>query len=202
MDMDVLSVSVDDSRGEMDSHADTGVGGRNTVLIDDTGYRVQVNAFSPEHEPMEGIPIGTVASAYECEDTGQTYILVWHQFLYFGDRMPVILLNGNQIRAHGHVVEDVPQQFDENSGHCITTSCGLKIPMKLKGIVSYIPMRKPTDQELAPNFCEWIDMTSDEDWDPHSQDYAAAEEQAQDRNIGATDARTPMRDVTNLEDEE
>jgi hypothetical protein len=189
MDMDVLSVRVEDNRGKMDSQADTRVGGQNiTVLIDDTGYRVRVNAFSPEHEPMEGILIGTVASPYECEDTGQTYILVWHQFLYFGDQMPVTLLSGNQIRAHGHTMEDIPHQFNENSGHCIKMSCGLKIPLQLKGVLSYIPMRKPTDKELTPNYCEWIEMTSDEDWDPHSQDFAVAEENAIDRNVGAADA--------------
>jgi hypothetical protein len=146
MDMSVLSVTVDDSRGELNSHADTGVGGSNTVLIDDTGFRVRVNAFSPEHEPMKDIPIGSVASAYDCEETGQTYILMWHQFLYFGDCMPVTLLNGNQMRANGHIVEDVPKQLDESSGHSMTTSCGLTIPLKLKGVLSYIPMRKPTDK--------------------------------------------------------
>ena len=81
MDMNILSLSVDKNRVEMDSHAGTRIGGRNTVLIDDTGHRVRVNTFSPEHEPMEGIPIGTVALAYDCGDTGQTYILVWHRLL-------------------------------------------------------------------------------------------------------------------------
>jgi hypothetical protein len=153
---------------------------------------------------MEGIR--TIASAYECEDMGQTYILVWHQFLYFGDQIPVTLLNGNHIRAHGYAIEDVPCQYDENSGHCITTSCGLNIPMKLKGILSYFPMRKPTDQELTPNYCKWIDMMPDKDWDPHSEDFAMAEEQAQDRNVSATGTtnatRAPMCGVTNIIDEE
>jgi hypothetical protein len=163
MDMSVLSITMDDDQGELDLHADTGVGGSNTVLIDDTGFRVQVNEFSLEHEPMKDIPIGSVASAYKCEDTGQTYILLWHQFLYFGDRIPVMLLNGNQMQANGHTVEDIPKQFDESSGHSITTSCGLTIPLKLKGVLSYIPMRKLMHKELKPYHCEWIKMTSDED---------------------------------------
>lgn len=196
MDMDILyAEGNDDNRGELDTHADTGVGGRNTILLHDSGDRVRVNAFSPEHEPMTDIPVGTVASAYDCEKTGQTFILLWHQFLYFGDRMPVSLINCNQIRAHGHTVQDVPKQYDEKSCHCIKTECGLSIPLKMKGVLSYIPMRRPTEAELDEKNCERIEMTSDHTWDPHSQDFEYDEGQAHQYSVSA--AGRPLMDITN-----
>jgi hypothetical protein len=146
MDTEILYEPDDDANwGKLDTHADTGVGGANTILLHDSGDRVQVNAFSPEHEPMSNIPVRTVASAYDCEETGQTFLLTWHQFLYFGDMMPMSLIHCNQVRAHGHTVQDVPKQYDDKSCHCITTECGLTIPLQMNGVLSYIPMRLPTE---------------------------------------------------------
>ena len=74
MDMGILSDDTpqqDDGRAELDSHADTGVAGGNTILLEDTGERVQVSAFSPEHESLDNIPVGTVAGAYDCPETGR-----------------------------------------------------------------------------------------------------------------------------------
>ena len=173
----MIDVDAEGSRADLDSHADTGVGGGNTVMIEDTGIRVQVNAFSPEHDAMPDIPVATVAGAYDCPDTGSTFVLVWHQWLYFGARMPMSLVNANQLRSFGHVVEETPRQFDHTSGHCIRTKCGLTLPLKMHGVVSYIPMRAPTDDELAdPIRCPRIEMTSEARWDPHSNDFARNED--------------------------
>jgi hypothetical protein len=123
--------------------------------------------------------------------------------MYFGERMPTSLINANQMRANGHVVEDCPQQFDAKSSHSIKTRCGLDISLSIRGVISYIPMRKPTANEIAT--CPRIEMTSDMPWDPHSQELAQAEtialrqaftlEQTSKQN--KQPSRNPLTDQTN-----
>ena len=70
-------------------------------------------------------------------------------------------------------MEDCPKQFNKNSGHSIRTSCGLDIKLKLNGVISYISMRKPTDEELMN--CVRVEMTEDCHWDPYSRGFKASE---------------------------
>lgn len=42
-----------EERAELDSHADTSVTGANKVLFEETGLKVSVSAFSPEHFQLE-----------------------------------------------------------------------------------------------------------------------------------------------------
>jgi hypothetical protein len=42
----------------------------------------------------------------------------------------------------------------------------MDIPLKIKGIISYIPMRQPTNHEATHS--SQIDMTSGMSWDPHT----------------------------------
>ena len=64
---------------ELDSHADGGVFGKHCRVINDTGIRVSVDGFDPVHMQVNGIPIVTVAVAYDCPTTGHTFILFFHQ---------------------------------------------------------------------------------------------------------------------------
>lgn len=184
MDMSLLELDdSDDSdgRAELDSHADTCCGGANTVLLERTGRTVTVKSFTPEHNAIENIPIGTIAGAYDSEQNGETYLLVWNESMYFGDRLPITLINPNQIRAAGHMVQDCPKQFDTDSGHKIVTSCNLDIGLKMNGVISYINLRRPTDREVEE--CVRVEMTSEEPWDPYSQDFKRAEKAANMREI-------------------
>jgi hypothetical protein len=97
-----------DTRTELDSHADTCVAGRNTLLVSDDGRRVTVHPNSGEYKPIQDVSIATVATLWIHPDDGQPYILIIHEALYFGNRVDVTLLNPNQLRANGVKVEDVP----------------------------------------------------------------------------------------------
>ena len=99
--------------------------------------------------------------------------------MFFGARLPTSLINPNQVRATGHVVDECPKQFDKESRHGIVTSCGLEINLEMNGVISFIPMRKPTDKEIAE--CTRVEMTSAMRWDPHSQSFEKAEENALDK---------------------
>ncbi|KAI2502118.1 Reverse transcriptase (RNA-dependent DNA polymerase) [Fragilaria crotonensis] len=97
-----------DTRTELDSHADTCVAGRNTLLVSDEGRQVTVHPYSGEYKPIPDVSIATVATLWIHPTDGQPYILIINEALYFGDRVDVTLLNPNQLRANGVTVEDVP----------------------------------------------------------------------------------------------
>jgi hypothetical protein len=117
--MDLVSQDTLGDRAELDSHADTCVGGANVTILHETGFHVNVSAYSPEYDALTDIPVATCAGAYDSESDGTTYLLIWNEMMYFGDRMPTSLINVNQIRAYGHTVEDCPQQYDSNSSHSV-----------------------------------------------------------------------------------
>ena len=169
---------------ELDSHADTVVAGSNMVMLPngDTKQRVTVSGYSPDLPVMENIPIASCATAYSSPDTGEVFILVFHQALYFGKKLPHSLLCPNQMRDAGHVVNDTPRQYDDKSTHSIMVcdpdlNYNLNIPLMLQGVISCFCSRQPTTEELNPGNCEWITMTMDEPWDPTSTRFKSREEE-------------------------
>ena len=54
------------------------------------------------------MPIVSAATAFTCQSTGQTYILVINEALWFGDRLENSLINPNQLRFGGIIVNDNP----------------------------------------------------------------------------------------------
>ncbi|KAI2490437.1 Reverse transcriptase (RNA-dependent DNA polymerase) [Fragilaria crotonensis] len=93
-------------RSEMDSHADTCVAGCNMVVLEDTGQTVSVTPFTSEYNALKGIPIVSAATAYDCPTDGETYLLIFNECLFLGERLPVSLLCPNQLRAFGLSVRD------------------------------------------------------------------------------------------------
>ena len=76
-------------------------------------------------------------TAYQCPKTGQVYILVLNEALWFGDEggMDHTLLNPNQLRNYQIDVYDNP--FDHTKDLHIDTQSDLQIPLKTKGAVIY-----------------------------------------------------------------
>ena len=135
------------SRSELDSHADTCVAGSNTLLLHETGRTVNVVPFSDEVGRVKNIPIACVATLWQDLTTGHEYILILHEVLYFGDRMESTLLNPNQLRHGGAIVEDTPRQFNRQSKHAIIFPLGDKgeqvtIPLEMDGVISGFESRK------------------------------------------------------------
>ena len=60
------------------------------------------------YEAVHGVPIVTAATAWTNVETGQTYILIFHEGLWMGASMENSLINPNQLRAHGCIVQDNP----------------------------------------------------------------------------------------------
>ena len=118
--------------------------------MNEIGESVNVHSFFPEQSPLQKIKIGSAATAYACKD-GEIILLILNQALLFGNRLPNSLINPNQLRAYGHVVEDTPRQFNPESTHSISIlgEGGFVIPLELKGVISCFTSHKPTDRRIA-----------------------------------------------------
>jgi hypothetical protein len=163
---------------ELDSHADTIVGGNNCVVLDTTGRTVSVSPFSDEYDAIQDIPIAAIATAYDCPDTGQVYILVFNEALFFGSRMTHSLLCPNQLRAHGIQVDDTPVQYNESSTHSMyIPDHDLRIPLSLDGVISGFDTRQPTIAELQ-DIATHVELSSAIEWNPHSTEFSQAERDA------------------------
>ena len=169
----VFSIYKDNlNRTELDSHADTCVGGANTILLEPSGATATVHSFSNESKPFGKIPIGTIATSWTNATDGKTYVLCFPESLYFGDRLSTSLLCPNQLRDNQTVVDDTPRQYDHTSTHCISIG-DFKIPLQLDGVISYFESTKPTADELKYN--QRYTLTSDTPWNPRDPSFASQE---------------------------
>ena len=94
------------ARCELDSHADTCILGSNFKLIELTGEVVDVVPYHEEYDAKKDVPIVSAATAWTHPDTGETFILDYHQALWYGKEVANSLLNPNQMRFYGHRVSD------------------------------------------------------------------------------------------------
>ena len=56
--------------------------------------------YNYAYDPIENVPIVSGATAYD-HPNGTTYILVFHESMYYGTKMQHSLINPNQVRFHG-----------------------------------------------------------------------------------------------------
>lgn len=169
-------------RAELDSHCDTCSFGHDAVLVYDTGQRVAVDGFIGSLGSVTQVPVGTVAVAYDCPSSLQTYVLYFHQAMYFKD-MTRHLLCPAQMRHNQVVVNEVPLlHLAPEDRHALSHSIvfqepPLHIPLKLAGTVSYFQTRRPTQAELDTNRdCVHVNVTSDSYWDPLDRSNTDAED--------------------------
>eukprot|EP00536_Pseudo-nitzschia_multiseries_P015317 jgi/Psemu1/217532/e_gw1.856.41.1 len=143
---------------------------------------VDVAPFSEEYKPIKKIPIGSCATAWTSPTSGQVYIIVFHQALYFGNKLKNSLICPNQVRdCNFNSVEETPRQFDPRSKHGITIQTPMEdddlkkvfIKLSMRNVISYFPTRKPTRLELDE--CQHLIATNDTPWDPHSLKFRMAE---------------------------
>ena len=86
---------------ECDTNADTCCLGKNFVILEFTQRAADVYAYIKDIAPIVGVPIVSGATAWDDPVTGQTYILVINEGLYYGNKMDHSLINPNQIRDYG-----------------------------------------------------------------------------------------------------
>jgi hypothetical protein len=154
---------------ELDSQADTCCVGSTFKVIKYTGQVCNVYPYSPKYKPRTDIPVVKAVTAYD-HPYSETFILCLNQALYFRDEMPNSVLNQNQLRYHGKVVNDCPTFLSPNheSPHSIYfPDSDLHLPLFLNGCISYLPTRIPTKCEIDEG--TWLNLTSDEIHEPYSK---------------------------------
>ena len=165
----------------LDSHADTSCAGSNMAVLKLTGEMVTVYPFSENLPAVQEVPIATVLTMWESPTTGEPWILVIHEALYFGDRLKESLLCPNQVRAAGNVVQDTPIQFDTSPTHSITVPNKLELPLEMNGVISFIRTRKPTATEIEQyqtGMLQFVELTENVPWEPYSSKFAETEDAA------------------------
>jgi len=163
-------------RTELDSHANMFVMGKHCIVLNDTGLKASVNAYSPGIQPKT-IPIVDAAIAYDCPYQNKTYILVASNALYVPE-MNINLTAPFIMREAGvDVCEKAKIHVDEptNEHHSLYfEDCDLRIPLGLKGIFSYFETRMPSEEELRT--CDQLNITPDgPNWNPHDDRFGRAE---------------------------
>ena len=165
-------------------------------MIEDSGFTVSVTPFNQSIGSTPDIPVATAATVYQDAKTGVDYLLVFHEVLFFGDKLQgPSLLNPNQMRSFGIVVSDVPKHLDSTSTHSLSIPVEdggsnqqkLVVPLDIRGVHSGFNSRKPTwaEFESLPR----IQMTSTDSWQP-SSDALAKKEELHVRHAGSVSQRS------------
>ena len=91
-------------RIELDPHANNIVFGKNCVFLNYTGRECDVSPYTDTYESIKSVPIAKAGTAWTSPETGVTYILVFNEELWMGDKMDHSLINPNQLRLYGVTV--------------------------------------------------------------------------------------------------
>ena len=150
---------------EIDTRADTICAGQGFKLISYTYQVADVGGCHSDLGSLCGIPIATVATAYDTDNDG-TIILVFHEALYFGQAMETSPISPQQVCDNGIQCDPLSKQYSPHLIHGIyDEASNTTIPFSLHGCISYFPIRLPTEQELSS--CCRIELTSaHEEWRP------------------------------------
>ncbi len=162
-------------------------------VIEYTGQVCEVHPYHPKYKPTLNVPVVKGVTAYDDEKSGKTYILCINQGLYFGNDMKHSLLNQNQMRPNGIIVDDCPVHLspDKSSTHSIYfPDEDIRIPLQLNGCMSHFVTRLPTKQEM--NSCQWLVLTDDAEWDPYSSKFNEDEYDALSRSVGRNSTEKMM----------
>ena len=112
---------------------------------------------------MKDVRVCSGATAWDDPNTGLTYILIFHQGLWFGSKMKHSLICPNQCRVTGLSLCDDP--FDPNRDLGIEIKeKGIIIPFKTHGTIVRFKTRTPTQDEIEN--CPIIELTGYEPWEP------------------------------------
>ncbi len=166
----------EDSRTELDSHANMPVVGRNACILSDTGRIAEVAPYTPDYEPMH-LKIVDAAVKYESSYTGTIYMLVIRNALLV-PAMKNNLIPPFMMEEAGVTVNTRPKihvadpSVDDHSVYFPETK--FRIPLSLWGVFSYFPTSEPTTKELQDSG-EVYTLTPDR-WDPHQSAYAENED--------------------------
>ena len=175
-------ISEDDiqSAVELDSHADSPVAGRSATIVHRTGRQVNVSGFTDQLGKPISVEIVHALVIYECPYTGEIYKLQLCNALDI-QSIDCCLIHPIMMRLAGVMVDECPKFLSSKpsvENHSIYfPEENLRIPLMLDGIISCIPSRKPTNDEVNDESITTLDITPKVNvWDPHNPEYQQQEE--------------------------
>ena len=71
--------------------------GSNFIVLEYTTKNADVYAYDKEISPLNNVPIVSGATSWNDLVTGQTYIIIINEALYYGTKSDHFLINPNQI---------------------------------------------------------------------------------------------------------
>jgi len=159
---------------ETDSRADTFCCGKGWVVGSYTGIQADVDGFHDSMETVKNVPVATCLSAFDHPD-GHTYIVVANQALFFGETMEHSLIPPAQVQNNNMVCNIFPKHCSNGKSifRIFDNWANAHLHFSLYGCIAYLPTRLPMEHELAN--CDQIYLTSDEPWDPYSQEFGEHE---------------------------
>lgn len=171
---------------ELDSHADTCCFGKYSLVIaKDLSQEASVTGFLPELGQVD-TAIASVAVAYDDETSYTTFVLIFHQVLYFPN-LEHNLICPAQLRANDIIINDVPismltkyikiENISAKEHSIICHSPPLQIPLFMRGVMSCFKSRACTLYEYEhPEEFPQVVMTYDSPvWDPYDEMFNKAE---------------------------
>ena len=160
------------SATELDSHADSPVVGKHYVVLEYINRTTNVSGFTSQLGKPLNVPVVTAVIAYDCEYSGETHIMDIHNALYFKN-MEVNLVPPMMLRLAGLNVDKYPKFLARNPTEenysIFFPGFNLRFLLMIEGIISYIPTRRRTSNELVENEVNYLIMTSNlPNWNSHS----------------------------------
>lgn len=131
-------------------------------------------------------PVVTAAVIYDCEITGASHVLIICNALYVKD-MEVNLIPPIMMRLAGIKINECPKFLAENPSiedhSAYFPDADVRIPFLLEGIISYIPTRLPTKNEMKLQEGNYLILTPNTpEWNPHTSIYSEQEYSMMDYN--------------------
>ena len=156
----------------LDSGADTSVVGKHgfiTEVIE--GISVSAQGFSDGQPALDDLPVVNALYAYDDHNSGEVILLELNHSIYLGSQKRDAIACPNQLRIHGVDVDDRPTSLFPNIEYtqCVIVD-GKVLPLKIRGPLSYLFIRRPTISEVQNSELQVLQLTSPHGWDPYSTD--------------------------------
>ena len=149
-----------------DTWADTSCSGKHAYVDSFVeGKNVTATGFSPSLGSVKNLPVANVLYAYDTK-FGTTLLLEHNNTIYLGEDMDDSLGNPIQSEECGVQVDTRSKKYypDDKSAQSVRFSDGTTIPILYDGVLPYIPVRRPSPDEIehSPRYM----LSSKNDWDP------------------------------------
>jgi hypothetical protein len=150
----------------IDTWADTCCAGKHAFVEEFiVGKTVTATGFTSTLGSVPDLPVANVLYAYDTSE-GTVLLLECNNSIYLGDKMGDSLMNPIQAEEVDVRVDTRPKRYypHEIGCQCLTFQDGTIIPVIYDGVLPYVPIRRPTKEEV--HSCRRLELSSRAPWDP------------------------------------